>query len=64
MDNTESQASDDGAGALCRSIDGAGAPARAGEAGAEIGYEAASPWLQQPHWAETMLRRPPGAGDR
>ena len=64
MDNAESQASEDCMGATYRSIDAAGAPARAGEAGAEIGYAAACPWLQQPHWAETMLRRPPGAGDR
>ncbi len=64
MDNAESQASEDCMGAPYRSIDATGAPAHAGEAGAEIGYEAACPWLQQPHWAETMLCRPPGAGDR
>ena len=64
MDTTESQASDDGSGAPRPSIDATDAPARAGEAGAEIGYEAACPWLQQPHWAETILRRVAGAGDR
>lgn len=64
MDNTESQAPDDCSGASRPSIDAAGSPARAGEAEAEIGYEAAYPWIEQSHWVEMAPRRIPDAGDR